>query len=143
MKIFVITSLTFSQQVGDIKNKLEKKGHQVDVPFSVGRVLKGDLAVADIEHSKSDGTFNDYTRQNDLMRWNMDQVAQADAVLVLNMAKNGEKNYIGGNAFLEMGHAYYLKKPIFLWNDIPENKYYGDELKVMAPKVINQNIDLI
>jgi hypothetical protein len=41
----------------------------------------------------------------------------ADAVLVLNFDKNGIKNYIGGNTFLEIGFAHVLNQKIF-----PENK---------------------
>ena len=38
----------------------------------------------------------------------------ADAVLVLNIDKNGIKNYIGGNTFLEIGFAHVLDQKIFL-----------------------------
>ena len=38
----------------------------------------------------------------------------ADAVLVLNLDKNGVKNYIGGNTLMEIGFAHVLKSKDFL-----------------------------
>jgi hypothetical protein len=67
----------------------------------------------------------------------------ADAVLVLNINKNGVKNYIGGNTFLEMGFAHVLNQEIFLYNPIPEILYYKTEIIAMKTMIINQDLSLI
>ena len=50
-------------------------------------------------------------------------------------------NYIGGNTFLEMGVAFYLNKPIYLLNIIPEIDY-KEELLGMKPTIINNNLEI-
>ena len=51
-----------------------------------------------------------------------------------NYDKHGIKNYIGGNAFLEMGFAHVLgiKKFIYL-NPIRKMPYYETEIVAMRP----------
>ncbi len=59
------------------------------------------------------------------------------------MKKNGVLNYVGANTLLEMGLAFYLKKPIFLLNPIPEGVGYVEEMKGLHPIVINGDLKLI
>ena len=49
------------------------------------------------------------------------------------------ENYIGGNSFLEMGMAYYLGKPIYLLNPIPEMPYIS-EIEAMEPTVLSGDL---
>ncbi len=70
--------------------------------------------------------------------WNIIKIS--DAILVLNYDKHGVKNYIGGNAFLEMGFAYVLKKPIYLLREIPHMPYYETEIIGMKPIIINDDL---
>jgi hypothetical protein len=67
----------------------------------------------------------------------------ADALLVANFDKNGIKNYIGGNTFLEMGFAHILGQKIYMVNPIPENPYYKTEIIAMRPIVIDGDLSLI
>ncbi len=143
MKIAIMCSLAFSKEAGQIKEQLEKKGHKVSLPFSVVKVLSGEMTMEEIFKMKSDGSINDYTRKKDLIRWNWERMKKDEAILVVNLERKGIKNYIGGNTFLEIGFAHILKKKIFLWNDIPEIEYYSDEIKVINPVIVNQDVDLI
>lgn len=52
-----------------------------------------------------------------------EEMDKADALLVCNFDKGGIKNRIGANAFLEMGYAFFIDKPIFILQGPP----YGDE----------------
>jgi hypothetical protein len=54
--------------------------------------------------------------------------------------KNGIKNYIGGNTFLEMGFAHVLNQKIFLLNPIPEIPFYKTEIEAMRPVVLNGDL---
>jgi hypothetical protein len=52
---------------------------------------------------------------------------------VVNLEKRGIKNYIGGNALIEMGQAYVNDKKIFLLSDIPTDLPYSAEIECMDP----------
>lgn len=67
----------------------------------------------------------------------------ADALLVLNLDKNGIKNYIGGNTLMEMGFAHVLGQKLFLWNPIPDILYYKTEIEAMRPVIIHGDLSLI
>jgi dsDNA-binding SOS-regulon protein len=73
--------------------------------------------------------------------WNAMQ--GADAVLVLNLDKNGIKNYIGGNTLMEIGFAHVLKQKIFLYNPIPDISYYKTEIEAVKPIIINGDLTKI
>ena len=75
-----------------------------------------------------------------LTRDNMNNVEQCDCLFILNYSHRGIKNYIGGNSFLEMVIAFYLKKPIYLLNEIPETMTYTEEIKSLYPTVV-YNVD--
>lgn len=135
-------SLDFSKEALDIKNRLEEKGREVSLCYSVRRIKDGDFSVKEVLDLKEQGTFSDYTISKDLIRWNWERLKKDDAILVINLTKKGIENYIGGNTLIEMGFAHVLNKKIFLWNNIP-NMSYTDEIKAMNPIVVNQNIDLI
>lgn len=70
--------------------------------------------------------------------WRMMQ--GADAVLVLNLDKNGVKNYIGGNTLMEIGFAHVLDQKIFLLNPIPEMPYCRTEIEAVRPIVIGGDL---
>lgn len=67
----------------------------------------------------------------------------ADALLVANYDRNSIKNYIGGNAFLEMGFAHVLNQKIFLLNPIPHMPYYETEIVAMQPIIIHGDLSKI
>lgn len=142
MRIGLMHSLDFGREAIEIKNRLEQIGHIVSQCYSVTKMEEGKFSVEDVKRLKNSGEFSNYTISKDLIRWNWDRMKNDDAILVINITKNGVENYIGGNTFLEVGFAHVLKKKIFLWNEIP-NMPYTDELKAMQPIIINQNLALI
>ncbi|MFA6391315.1 MAG: hypothetical protein WCW66_00995 [Patescibacteria group bacterium] len=142
MKIGLMHSLDFSNEVLAIKKQLEEKGHSVSMCYSVSKIENGIFSVQEVLDLKKSGNFSDYTISKDLIRWNWERMKKDDAILVINLDKNGIENYIGGNTFLEIGFAHVLNKKIFLWNDVPAMPY-SDEIKAMQPVVINHNLDLI
>ncbi len=73
--------------------------------------------------------------------WNAMQ--GGDAVLVLNLDKNGIKNYIGGNTLMEIGFAHVLNQKIFLYNPIPDIPYYKTEIEAVQPIIINGDLSKI
>jgi len=81
--------------------------------------------------------------KNDAIREFWALMKNADALLVANYDKSGVKNYIGGNAFLEMGFAHVLNQKIYLLNPIPHMPYYETEIIAMRPLVIDGDLSKI
>ena len=77
------------------------------------------------------------------MRGHFEEVEKADAILVLNYEKHGIQNYIGGNVLMEMAIAFWLKKPIFIMNELPENSAFEEEIKGMEPILLHGNADAL
>lgn len=139
MNIGVMCSIDFAHKVSDIKSALEQKGHQVSVPYTVEKILSGDMTLDSVLKMKEEGSFSDYAKQGDLIRWNWERLKTEEAILVVNLDKNGIPNYIGGNTFLEIGFAHVLNKKIFLWRDIPKMSY-TDEIETMNPTILHEDV---
>jgi hypothetical protein len=75
------------------------------------------------------------------MRGHFIEVERSDAVLVLNYEKHGTPNYIGGNVLMEMALAFFLKKPIFIFNEIPESSSFMEELLGLNPVVLHGRVE--
>jgi hypothetical protein len=74
------------------------------------------------------------------MRRHFAEVEKGDAILVLNYEKHGIQNYIGGNVFMEMSLAFWLNKPIFILNEIPDESAFEEETKGMEPIVLHGDV---
>ncbi len=136
MKITICGSMTLAQKMLDAERELQNRGHQVILPEFTTEYAA--LENAETRHKESARNKVKY----DLIRQYYHQIAESDAVLVVNGERHRIPNYIGGNSFLEMGFAYVLRKGIYLLNPIPE-MIYTDEIMTMQPIVINGNYDLI
>ena len=135
MKICICCSLSFTDKVKIVAQNLEKMGHDVFLPNGVlvDAIHKPDFNPVAAKHD------NGY----DAIREHFDKIKKADAILVCNYTKNDVENYIGANTFLEMGFAYYLGKPIFVLNPLPDYKYVNDELLSFGVKNINGDLSMI
>lgn len=70
-------------------------------------------------------------------------ILASDAVLCVNIEKNGIENYIGRNVLIEMGQAYVNHKKIFFLNGMPSGLPYMDEIEAMDPVCLNGNLENI
>lgn len=136
MKIGIIGSMQYTEQMLEMKSKLSALGHEAFVTDLHKEFIgKTDEEKEEIKiHQKNN---LDAIREF----WNMMQ--GADAVLTLNLDKNGIENYIGGNTFLELGFAHVLNQKIFLLNPIPDIPFYKTEIEAMKPVVLNGDPSLI
>jgi hypothetical protein len=133
MKIGVAGSMQFTEKMVELCAELQKLGHQpFTSKFAEAYVGKTD---AEKEIIKLDHKYN-----YDAIREFWEPMQTADAMLVANLDKHGIKNYIGGNAFLEMGFAYVLGQQIYLLNPIPKMPHYETEIIAMQPIVINGDL---
>ena len=146
MKITLCGSITFIDEMVVLKNELEKLGHEAHTPVLEFRNENGKLISAKEFQvlRKSDEKQDDWVwrRKKEAMLGHYDEIVWSDAILVLNEEKNGIPGYIGANTLLEMGLALYLRKPIYLWNPIPEISY-KEELLGMWPVVLDRDLKKI
>lgn len=136
MKIGIIGSMQYAEKMFEARDKLIELGHDAFVTdLHAALVGKSDEEKEKIKiHQKNN---------MDAIREFWDAMQGADAVLVLNLDKNGIKNYIGGNTLMEIGFAHVLNQKIFLLNPIPEIPYYKTEIEAMKPTIIDGDLTKI
>ena len=140
MKIYILGSTTFVIEMVAFVEKLKECGHegwihphyydyvnQTNHPHLLS-IERGEHASVKIEY--------DYIRQH------YEHILKSDAVFVVNLEKNGVKNYIGGNVLIELGQAYVNHKKIYLLNPIPELPY-KEEIIAVKPIVTNGDFSKI
>lgn len=135
MKILVICSKHFYDKIPLIKKELENLNHRVTLPNSFERPFAE-------EEMKEIGKEDHAKWKQDMMKKHKEIISPQDAILVLNLDKNNQKNYIGGATFMEIVKAWELGKRIFIYNEIPEN-ILTDEITAMQPQIINGDLTLI
>ncbi len=144
MKITICNSIQFFEDAKKAKIELDSLGHEaITHPMEVE--FEGKM-VPVIEYYKvRKSTWNDdiESKKELFMKEHFDRIKESDAVLVLNIDKDGKKNYVGGNAFLEMGLAFALGKKIFMLNPIPEELSYAEEIKGMRPVIIEGDLEKV
>ena len=135
MRICICCSLSFTDKVKEVAKELESLGHEVLLPngILIDAIHKPDFDPVAAKHD------NGY----DAIREHFNKIKGSDAVLVCNFTKNGIENYIGANTFLEMGFAYYVGKPIFAINPLPNYKYINDEILSFGVKVLDNDLTKI
>lgn len=136
MKIVIAGSMQFSEKMLKVAEELKKLGHE---PFT-SKFAPG-LAGHSDEYKEKEK--NRQKMDEDAIREFWYVMKDTDALLVLNFDKNGIKNYIGGNAFLEIGFAHVLNQKVFLWNPIPEIPYYKTEIEAVRPVILNGDLGKI
>lgn len=128
--------MQFAERAEEAKQWFAARGHQA-FPSSFNAAYIG---LSDDEKEKLKLR---HKYEMDAIREHWETIGRADVVLVLNHEKNGIPGYVGGNAFLEMGFAYVLNKPIFLLNPIPPMPYYETEIIAMKPVVIDGDLSRV
>jgi len=143
MTITICGSITSTPKIKEVSDQLIALGYKTFLPYSSIKIINGELSLKEFlkeKQNNGDGAFRKI--KDDLIKRYYNKIKESDAIIVLNLDKNGIKNYIGGNVFLEMGFAHVLNKRIYLYNDLPDINYL-DEIKAMKPIVINQDLSKI
>jgi nucleoside 2-deoxyribosyltransferase len=144
MKITICNSVHFWEKAKQAQESLKRLGHEaLTHPMEVE--LDGRM-IPVIEYYKARKAMWNESIE-DLKEWAMrehfSKIKASDAILVLNVDKDGKKNYIGGNTLLEMGLAFALEKKIFMLNPVPEELSYAEEIKGMKPLIIGDDFSRI
>ena len=143
IKICICGSISFYDEMVEMKSKLEGFGHEVDIPPKEIKDSSGNLIpVKDYYQIRQTAGDNDvwvWERKKEAMQKHFEKIDWSDAILVLNYGKKGIRNYIGSNTLMEMGLAFHLKKKIFLLNDVPDISA-KEEILGMQPIIINGDL---
>jgi len=143
MKITICGSISSTPKIKDISKNLAEMGIETKIPYTSGRIIRGEVALEDYLaeiRENGDKKFRDNT---DVIKEHFEFIKNSDAILVVNIDKNGIKNYIGGNTLMEIGFAHVNDKKVFLLNPIPEDVPYVDEIKAMVDEVLNGDLKKI
>ncbi|MEK9131100.1 MAG: hypothetical protein AAB429_03225, partial [Patescibacteria group bacterium] len=124
MKITICGSLYFIDEIMRAKVELEKLGHSVETPPTEVPGENGQpIPVAEMyviyKNAKADDAWVWKNRERAMNNHNR-KIEYAEAVLIMNLEKNGVAGYIGSNTLLEMGLAFYLGKKIYLFAPVPD-----------------------
>jgi len=136
MRIGVVGSMQLTEKMYEICDNLKKLGHNAYLTS---------LAEPFIGKNDDEKERIKIYQKNELDAirefWRLMQ--GGDAILVVNLKKNGIENYIGGNTSLKMGFAHVLGQKIFLYNPIPNILYYKTEIEAMRPIILNRDLNKI
>ena len=136
MKIGVAGSMQYTEKMLDICEQLKKLG------FTVFTSKFADAYIGKTDDEK-EALKLQHKYNHDAIREFWQPMQDADALVVANYDKHGIKNYIGGNAFLEMGFAHVLGQQIYLMNPIPKMPHYETEIIAMQPIILNGDLSKI
>ncbi len=128
--------MAFSREMAELGKKLQTSGHEIILPRNCNNYAESKLQAENTNESVRNKI------EHDLIRDYFQKIKNCDGVLIANFDKNGIKNYIGGNSFLEIGFAHALNKKVFLFNDIPDIGYQ-DEIIAMKPIILNGDLKKI
>ena len=140
--ITLCSSVSFYKEVLEVQKNLRKMGYKVLVP-EIANVMKkrNDFVVS---HYKTWLTnSSDYHKKTKLMQGHFKKVKKADAIVVINLKKNGLNGYIGGNVLLEMFLAYLDKKPIYILNNLGVGLPLEEEILGLSPIFLNGDLQLL
>ena len=136
MKIGIIGSMQHTEKMMEVRDHLISLGHEAFLT----KLAEPFVGKSDDEKER---IKIDQKQNKDAIREFWRQMQGMDAVLVVNLDKNGIKNYIGGNTLMEIGFAHVLNQKIFLLNPIPDIPFYKTEIEAIKPMVINGDLKKI
>lgn len=79
-----------------------------------------------------------YSIKTKLIKDHFKKIEKSEAILIVNLEKNGQKGYIGGNVLIEMAIAFYLKKKIYVLNEVDNKNPFYEEILAMKPVFLNR-----
>ena len=71
------------------------------------------------------------------------KIEQSDAVLILNLKKNGIYGYFGSNTLMELSVAFYLGKHIYFLNNFNDDHPHYEEIAGLEKTILDGDLDRI
>ena len=153
MKITICGSMAFYKEMESIKDQLSKLDHEAKTPelaLEVPQKFGGGKKAYFSRYIKENGVIDAFPIGHKI--WDLkggeiqdhyENIDWADAVLIINHEKQGIEGYVGGNTLIEIGVAFYLKKKIYILNNVSSNLSYKQEIMGMKPVILNGDLDLL
>ena len=140
--IVICSSGSFYKHVNEIADELRKKGFKVVVPATAEKMKgHGDYDIVKVKTWIHNSKH--FNLKHGLAMGHFNEVAKGDAILIVNDDKPGQSNYIGPNATMEWGLAYYLGKLVFILNGVGKNSNYYEEVYGMSTAVLDGDLSKI
>lgn len=133
MKIMFVSSKYAYPYIAALKEEFEKHNIETVLPNSYYNQFEEDEYRGSEQHASWKAAK---------FKESEEKIKNVDAVLVVNMEKNGVPNYIGGATFLEIYDAFRYGKKIYFLNPLPEG-ILKDELIGFSPVILNGKLDLL
>jgi len=153
MKITVCGSIAFYEEMEKLKKDLEANGHEVFIPLLSNEApaeMGGGKKIYFGGYIEDNGGIDAFPANHELwdlkekaIRDHYDKIEWCDAIIISNHEKRGIAGYIGGNTLIEIGVAFFLKKPIYILNPISSELSYKQEIYGMKPILLNGDINII
>jgi len=153
MKITLCGSIGFYKDIESIRDQLLSLGHQVKIPelsLDSPKEYGGEKKINFVKHIEENGGMDAFPVGHEIwslkeaaIRDHYEKIDWADAILVINQEKRGIAGYVGGNTLIEIGVAFYLRKPIYILNPVSSELSYKQEILGMKPILLNGNLELI
>ena len=152
MKLTVCGSIAFYSEMEALKTELEARGHEVLIPLLSAEIPEfgGERKINFAKFIEERGGIDAFAPEhkiwavkNQAIRDHFDKIQWCDAVVIANHDKRGVEGYIGGNTLMEMGLAFFLKKPIYVLKTPSSVLSYKVEILGMDPVFLNDNLELI
>jgi nucleoside 2-deoxyribosyltransferase len=140
--IVVCTSAAFYKHSNEIAEELVKLGFNVVVPATAIKMKEDDNYSVERIKTWYDKPEDVHIKQG-RARKHFEEVANGDVVLVLNDDKPGKPTYIGPNTMMEWGLAYYLGKPVFLFNSVSKDHNAYEEALGMTTAILDGDLSKI
>lgn len=120
----------------ELQKQLIALGHAVQVPCDAELHTDRPGLIDDLDADRK------HLIENDIIKKCFNLVAESDAVIFLNKAKNGIDGYIGTSSLMEMGLAYYLGKQIYLMHPFPDPKdhRWAHEVASFQPTILDGDL---
>lgn len=153
MKITICGSIAFYTEMEEAQEQLAKLGHEVKIPrlaLEVSEKFGGGTKMYFGQFIENHGGIDAFPADHEI--WSLkeraikdhyEKIDWADAILVINHEKRGVAGYIGGNTLIEIGVAFYLKKPIYILNQISPELSYKQEILGMKPIFLNGDLSRV
>ncbi len=150
MKITICGSIGFYKEMEEARDALKKIGHEVKIPelaLEVPKEFGGGKKVYFGKYIEENGGIDAFPAEHKVwdlkegaIRDHYEKIDWADAILVVNHEKRGIQGYIGGNTLIEIGVAFYSKKPIYILNPVSSELSYKQEVMGIKPILLNGKI---
>lgn len=137
MKIMICASVSYAKEMLSAKKLLERDGHTVLMTDDIKHHAEHPQIKSDISQEM------EFIGEQNFIDEGFKKISECDAILVLNYEKNGIKGYLGTAVLMEVAVAYYLKKKIYLLNEIDKKQRYSIEIHQIKPSVINRDFSKI